>query len=180
MSENIKEIFVRIEYLEKLINSTQQWVILTWAILGVIVAVLSITITILVKKWVDKKVEEGLIPMKEQLIKYIKDNPEFYTKIGEDIIPAERLKNDIWLLETIIRFDESKDVTFPPKIELYYRNIDKDLIRINDYSITREYKEYKLGKNDFIINFKKPQDISSDYKERILHYNIIWKNNFYK
>ena len=180
MSENIKEVGIRIEYLEKLINNTQQWVILTWAILGVMVAVLSITITILVKKWVDKKVEEGLIPMKEQLIKYIKDNPEFYTKIGEDIIPAESLKNGVCFLETIIRFDESKDVIFPPKIELYYRNIDKDLIKINDYSITRECRWCELGKNDFMIHFKKPQDISSDYKERILHYNIIWKNNFYK
>ncbi|MBY6967506.1 hypothetical protein [Clostridium botulinum] len=128
MSENIKEIFVRIEYLEKLINSIQQWVILTWGILAVIVAVLSVTITILVKKWVDKKVEE-------ELPKAIEANPPilYFTGMLNKISTTRDDKNN-WHTKARIELDckkfKLKALNFPVELNLYYvesRNF-KDII----------------------------------------------------
>ncbi|NFA98039.1 hypothetical protein EXM52_13320 [Clostridium botulinum] len=158
MSENIKEIFVRIEYLEKLINNTQQWVILTWAILGVIVAVLSITITIVVKKWVDKKVEE-------ELPKAIEANPPILYFTGMlNKISTTRDDNNNWYTKAIIELDcekfKLKTLNFPVELNLYYVE-------------SRNFKEIILNSGNGLDNTWS----KNTYKVPIIQYTTEISNN---
>lgn len=181
--EATNELLKEIEHLKDFVNTIQNNVNfslgLTWAILAVVFGILGVTGYFLIKTMFNSRFEEESKKIDNKIIKYIKENPQMINQVGKMIIPAERSIDNVWFLESIIRYDGKKDVDFPPKIELYYENINKQLVKINDFHIIREDNIYKMNENDFIIQFKKPNDIATDYTKRILYYNISWSNKIY-
>lgn len=183
IAEQIKETFIRIEYLEKLINSMQQNLILTWTILGVVVTILSITITILVKKWIDKKVEEQLKTIKNDLIDLWKNNPQFYYDSGKANIIlydatekyTKNNKNNVHY-EYHINVRESFTLDFPTNIRLYHKTEEGKKVVISNFQIIEHNKNYlrigyeseSLGKDAWIASYQ------------TLYYEIIWENLIYK
>lgn len=67
MQEQIKELLTKIDYLEKMLNVQQQYLILSWAISAVIVGVLAFTMLFLIKSIVNDRVEKELIVIKNSL-----------------------------------------------------------------------------------------------------------------
>ncbi|MCY6355369.1 hypothetical protein [Clostridium sp. ZS2-4] len=178
IAEKIKEIFIRIEYLEKLINSMQQNLILTWTILGVVVASAGIALYNLSKIWVnnrveqelDKKLEQIKSNIKQEMMDYIKTNPQVcYARGSNAIIMSEMIGYD-WYSTINLYLGQKISLEFPTKLEVYY-------IKGNDKIIVEDIQA-NVGENNSIkIRYKVPQ---SCVDLKVVHWNITWNNELYE
>ncbi|MFT5873841.1 MAG: hypothetical protein ACI8WT_002793 [Clostridium sp.] len=95
MQEQINKLLTRIDYLEKTGNTQQQYLLLSWAILAVIVGVLAFTMVFLIKSLVNDRVEKELNTIKNNL------KNELIIELSENITKSiftkgESLKNELY------------------------------------------------------------------------------------
>lgn len=118
MEEQLKQALLKIDYLEKMINTQQQYLMLSWAILAVIVGVLAFTMFFLIKSIVNDRVEKELAIIKGQLQndleKYIDKKPYMRYQMG--MMTGAYVKTDFSIAIGTIN---NNSINYPNRLELF-------------------------------------------------------------
>jgi len=142
MQEQIDKLLIRVDYLEKMVNSYQQYLILTWTIIGVVVAIIGVALYFLAKIWVNKIVENELVKVKEQikneLEKYIDKKPYMRYQMG--IMTGAYVQNEFSIgIGTI----NNNTIGYPNRLELFTTKGNKALKY--DADVTMDGKNCRIN-----------------------------------
>lgn len=180
MEQQIKEILIKFEYLQKVIDTIQQNINLTWTILSVIVGVLAFTMFFLIKSIVNERVEKELTvikntlkielkeevknDLKNELIKelknklenelkdYIKSHQQFKWATGTSPVNEN---NEVIISGLSISERSAKDL--PVKLEVFtlneYKKLDYDY-QLSEGNLYLKLKNFNLLKDGVSIKWK--------------------------
>lgn len=169
---NINDIVLKIDSLEKQINLVQNNVHftlgLTWTILGVVVAIIGIALYFLAKMWFDKRFAEESKKIDEKIKKFVVENPPvLYSKAEGSILIWTGEKDNCKYYE--IQFCVNSEITKSSIIfcQFYYvLGSEKMLIDCYDVKV--------VNKTVYVI-FKSPNN--QNYVN--VGYVIMWRNPIY-
>lgn len=161
LRKQIDEILIKIEYIEKIIDANQQNIQftlgLTWAIVGVAIAVLGAAAYFLIKMWVNKRVEVEM-----QIIKKKINNKLPQMNYGEFVSGETITRDSVLVREITVGFKPDK-----VKFIVGTQNLTQDKGAIIEIDQSGLCMQYNFGDFNGVI-FSDFQKLSRIFKNKYI------------